>query len=236
MTTPDPFVTAPIVGSDPDRQARAIRKDKPVKVAPLERRQGVVTAVNVAGGTCTIILGDSGTEIPDVIHLSNYVPQVNDTVSVLVQGSDMYVLDRTSNLGPSVISTVQQQSVLTEDFTTSTLYEALPNGPGLSGVIVGPSGRMLVQISSLAYSQQSNTLALCGVRLIHTEFDFTVDPMAVTSQIVYSYSSAGLGVAASKVNMYQGLPPGEYTMSMMFASSSGNACYFSNRHIWAMPL
>lgn len=236
MTTPDPFVTAPIVGSDPDRQARAIRKDKPVKTAPLERRQGVVTAVDVAGGTCTIILGDSGTEIPDVIHLSNYVPQVNDTVSVLVQGSDMYVLDRTSNLGPSVISSVRQASVLGEDFTTSTLYELLPSGPFADNVIVGPSGRLLVQIATLAYSQQSATLALAGVLLTHQEFAYQVAPLAVNSQIVYSFSSSGLGVAASKVNMYQDLPPGNYLLQMMYASSSGNACYFSNRHIWAMPL
>jgi len=162
MTTPDPFANAPIVGSDPDRQARAIRKDKPVKVAPLERRQGVVTAVDIPGGTCTIILGDSATEIPDVIHLSNYIPNVGDTVAVLVQGSDMYVLDRTSNLGPSVISTVDQSSVLTEDSTTSTLYAPMANGPSLTDVPVGPSGRLLVQISSLAYSQMSDTIAIMG--------------------------------------------------------------------------
>jgi len=223
MTAPDPYSTSPVAGADPDRQARAMRKDKPVKTAPLERRQGVVTAVDVAGGTCTIILGDSGTEIPGVIHLSNYRPHAGDTVAVLV------------HLGPSVIADAKSASIITSDFTTSTLYEFM-GGPNLVGVSVSPSGRLLVQISALAYSLNTASLAMMGVQLFHNEFDFQIDPTALYSLAIYSYQSSGLGVAASKVNLYTDLPPGNYTLGCYYVSESGNPCYFSERHIWALPL
>lgn len=221
---------------DANAQARVLRKDKPVKSPVLELRGGVVTAVDIAAGEVTIRLGGSDTDVPNVPHVSNYVPTVDDSVKVLVAGKTMYVLDRITNAGPSVISQVQQSSVTAEDFTTDTLYNFLPNGPTLSNVRVGPSGRLLVQISSLAYSQQANTLAMMGVLLSHQEYAFQVNPLAVNSQIVYSFSSTGLGVAASKVIMFTDLPPGLYTAQTVYVSSSGNACYFSNRHIWAMPL
>jgi len=238
MTAPALVIPTQLVPSplDANSQARVLRKDKPVKSPPLELRGGLVTAVDIAAGECTIRLGGSDTDVPNVPHLSNYVPTVDDSVKVLVAGKTMYVLDRITNAGPSVISQTQQASVLAEDFTTSTLYSLLTQGPVLSDVRVGPSGRLLVQISSLAYSETSNTLALMGVLLTHQEYAFSVNPLAINSQIIYSKTSAGLGVAASKVIMFTDLPPGIYTAQTMYASNSGNACYFSNRHIWAMPL
>ena len=234
--TVDPAMLRPIEGTDADRQARAIRKDKPVKTPPLELRTGVVSAVDIAAGTCTIRLGGSDVDVPDVIHVSNYVPTVGDAVKVLVQGKSMYVIDRTTNLGPSVISTVKQESVLTEDFTTSTLYSTLPNGPQLNLVPVGPSGRMLVQISSLVYTPTVGTLAMMGCQLIHEQYAYTVNPLAINSQIIYSRTSAGMAVAASKVIMFQGLPPGTYSVLALYVSQNGSAAYFENRHIWAFPL
>lgn len=234
--TVDPASMQPIAGANADRQARAMRKEQPVKTPPLELRTGVVKAVDVAGGTCTIELGASGEDVPGVLHVSNYRPRTGDTAKILVQGSDMYVIDRVSNLGPSVIADAKGNSVITEEFTTSTLYSALGQGPNLPNVSVSPSGRLLVQISALAYSVSAGSMALMGVQLFHNEMDFQVDPTALLSLVIYSYQSSGLGVAASKVNLYTNLPAGDYSLTCYYASQAGTPCYFSNRHIWALPL
>lgn len=230
------IAAGPIEGTNSDQQARAIRKDKPVKTPPLELRTGVVTAVDVAGGTCTIRLGGSDKDVPDVIHVSNYRPHLGDAVKVLVQGKSMYVIDRTTNLGPSVIADAKGNSVTGEEFTTSTLYTTLGQGPNLPNVSVSPSGRLLVQISALAYSLAAGSMALMGVMVFHNEVEFVVNPTALLSLVIYSNTSAGLGVAASKVNLYTDLPAGDYSLTCYYASQSGNPCYFSNRHIWALPL
>jgi len=233
------IAAGPIEGTNSDRQARAIRKDRPVKTPPLELRTGVVTAVDVAGGTCTIRLGGSDVDVPDVIHVSNYRPHTGDAVKVLVQGKSMYVLDRTTNLGPSVIADAKGTSVTAEEFTTSTLYSPLGAGPNLPNVSVSPSGRLLVQLSALVYSQYAGTLALMGVMLFHNEMEFQVNPTALLSLATYSYSSSGLGVGASKVNLYTDLPAGNYGLTCYYASggtSAGQPVYFSNRHLWALPL
>src|ERR1700741_2715974 len=97
---------------DANAQARVLRKDRPVKSPPLELRGGVVTAVDIAAGEVTIRLGGSDTDVPNVPHVSNYVATEGDSVKVLVAGKTMYVVDRISNAGPSVISQIKQASVM----------------------------------------------------------------------------------------------------------------------------
>ena len=94
------------MASDVDRLAKAFIGDTPNDVPVLTLRQGTVFAVNILDGTVDITLGGaSGDElIPAVKHLSNYRPQKNDPIWVLVSGPDLLVIDRTSLRGPSVIS------------------------------------------------------------------------------------------------------------------------------------
>src|ERR1700721_2907184 len=68
------------------------------KENPLERRWCPVTAVDLTAFpvTCTITL--SGTSVPGIICLGDYVPQVNDQALVLQEGTDLVCIG-TNNIG-----------------------------------------------------------------------------------------------------------------------------------------
>jgi len=233
--TVDPASSYPITGADPDRQARAMRRDRPVKAPSPELRQGMVTAVDVPNGRLTCTLGGDDTPIPFVKHLSNYRPQVDDSCWVLVNGPDLLVLDRTTNLGPSVISDAQVNTIIESDFTTSTVWTPL-GGPLLNHISVSPSGRLLVQVSALLYNLTGGAYgSLMGVLLSHETIDFQVNPVETTSQVIYG-TAANVAFASSKVILYAGLPPGPYSAQAMYLSLNGGGAQFEWRHIWALPL
>jgi hypothetical protein len=237
MTMPvDLDAIRPIAGADPDRDTRAENVDRAVQGAELLLRQGVVVGVDVPNGRCSVVIGgDTDNPVPGVKHLSNYRPQVADSCWILVNGYDLLVLDRTTNLGPSVISDAQSATVVASDFTTSTLWTPLA-GPLLNGISVSPSGRLLVQVSALLYNLASGSYgALMGVNLVHSTIDFSVPPIETSSQITYG-TAANAATAASKVILFTGLPAGAYSAQAMYLSLNGGGAQFQYRHIWALPL
>lgn len=238
MTTPvDLDAIRPIAGADPDRDARATQVDRNVSGPDLLLRQGKIMAVDVPAGRCTVAIGgDTDNPVPGVKHMSNYRPKVNDSCWILVNGYDMLVLDRTTNDGPSVISDAQSATLLAEDFTTSTLWAPLGQGPGLSGISVSPSGRLLVQVSALIASLAGGSdPSYMSVRLMHDDYDFEVLPDDTSALIAY-IGTANAAIAASKVILYTGLPAGSYTAATYYRSGAGGGCDVRNRHIWALPL
>lgn len=237
MTTPvDLDAIRPIAGADPDRDTRAEKVDRAVQGPDLLLRQGVILAVDVPAGRCTVSIGGDPTPVPTVKHMSNYRPKVGDSCWILVNGYDLLVLDRTTNLGPSVISDAQSATVLAEDFTTSTLWAPLGLGPGLGGISVSPSGRLLVQVSALIASMAGGSdPSYMGVLLSHNQYDFQVLPDDTSALIAY-LGTANAAIGASKVILYTGLPAGSYTASAYYRSGAGGGCDVRNRHIWALPL
>lgn len=199
-------------------------------------RQGVVTAVDVPGGLLTVRVGGDDQDVPTVTHVSNYRAKVGDTCQILVQGPDCYVLDRISNLGPSVISDAQSYTVTDDDFTTSTLWTELFDGPSLANISVSPSGRLLMHVSALAWGMAGGEGALMSVLLQHmNEPDYIVYPSLPAAQIVYA-ATANEAVAASKVLLFNDLPAGPYLARAMYTCLHGQGATFSNRHMWALPL
>lgn len=89
--------------SDPDRVARVItgKSDQAVTAPPAELRQGIITAVDAPNARVDVQIGGNSAVIPGVAHLSNYLPAVNDTCWVMVNGPDLVVLDRTATPGPA---------------------------------------------------------------------------------------------------------------------------------------
>lgn len=85
--------------SDPDRTARAIQGSPSVNAPTAELRQGQVTAVDSVNQRVSITLGGGTQVITGVVHLDAYLPTVNDTCYVLVNGPDLLVLDRHSAPG-----------------------------------------------------------------------------------------------------------------------------------------
>jgi len=238
MTTPvDLDAIRPIAGADPDRDARAEQVDRNVSGSELLLRQGVIVAVDVPNGRCTVAIGgDVDNPVPGVKHMSNYRPKAQDNCWILVSGYMMLVLDRTTNLGPSVISDAQSATVLASDFTTSTVWTPLA-GPLLNGISVSPSGRLLVQVSALTSNLTTGSSygALMGVNLVHTQSGFSIGPIETSSQIVYG-TVANAAIAASKVILFTGLPAGDFSAQAMYLSLGGGGAQFQYRHIWALPL
>lgn len=237
MTTPvDLDAIRPIDGADPDRDARARQVDRNVSGPELLLRQGKVMAVDVPNGRCTVAIGgDTDNPVPGVKHMSNYRPKVNDSCWILVNGYDLLVLDRTTNDGPSVISDAQSATILASDFTTSTVWTPLA-GPLLNGISVSPSGRLLLQVSALVSNMSTGSFgALMGVNLVHTQSGFSIGPIETSSVIVYG-TPANAAVAASKVILFTGLPPGDFSAQAEYISLGGGGAQFQYRHIWAMPL
>lgn len=229
-------LTAPIdTRSDPDRTARAItgRSDEAVRAPTAELRQGVVQAVNVPAARVDVTLGGDSTSIPGVAHLSNYRPTVNDTCWVLVNGPDLLVLDRTAALGPSVVSTAAAGTVLgTETRTSTTPGDLATVGPALT-CSVSPSGRLLVQLSAWCENLESGSAgagmscALTGANTVGTS----------SEEELVSYIGTGNAlIAASKVNLYTGLNPGQTTVTAKYRAVQGGEAAFRNRHVWVLPL
>lgn len=221
----------PVQGFSPDQQARAMRKDRPVKGPSPELRQGLVTDVDIAAGRCTIRLGGSDVDVPGVKHLSNYRPQVDDSCWILVNQYDLLVLDRTTNLGPSVISNTKKNTVLEEDNTTSTNWSYFTQGPNITDISVSPSGRLLLQVSAFIRPLYTTGVAYMSVVLNHREFEYVILPDDTSALAI-----EGGNASASKVILFTGLPPGMYTASTVYRSNDGTGMAARNRHVWALPL
>lgn len=70
--------------------ARRLLPERPKR--PLSRHQGVVQAV--AATTVSLTLDGGSTVLSGVRYLASYTPAVNDTVEVLVDGTDLFVLGK----------------------------------------------------------------------------------------------------------------------------------------------
>jgi hypothetical protein len=75
-----------------DRVARRIREGG----QSLGLRQAVVVRFDtvVVPHTVTLLIGGSDQEVPDVTYLDSYAPTVNDTVWLLTNGTDAFVLGK----------------------------------------------------------------------------------------------------------------------------------------------
>lgn len=107
-------------------------------------------------------------------------------------------------------------------------------GPTLSGVIVGPSGRMLITVGALI-SPDANVEASIGAALSGAT------TVAATGLHAASYFSVGTTVSAGSVVaswLQTGLNPGSHTLTAKYLvhdiSGSGNGD-FDNRFIIAQP-
>lgn len=117
---------------------------------------------------------------------------------------------------------------------TSGAFVNGSGGPTLSGVIVGPSGRMLITVGALI-SPDANVEASIGAALSGAT------TVAATGLHAASYFSVGTTVSAGSVSaswLQTGLNPGSHTLTAKYLvhdiSGSGSGD-FDNRFIIAQP-
>jgi hypothetical protein len=231
--------------SDPDRTARAITResDRAVSAPTVELRQGTITAVDNTTSRVSVALGADSTAIPDVAHVSNYRPSVNDVVTVLVNGPDVYVLDRVGAFGPSVISGAQVSTISSLQTRTSNSYGDLTTfGPSLTCEI-SPSGRLLVAFTTVQYDG-SNSVPVGNQRGAVTATAFTgANVISAETQesngrdLTTVFKDDFQWVSSTKTNLHIGLNPGSTTVTMKYRvwGSEGDAS-FSDRSLWVLPL
>lgn len=244
MTSPD--ASAPDAGqsADVDRTARTIKGDEPVRSPTLERRQGKIVAVDVANAKVDLTLGGDTVVIPGVSHISNYRPQVDDTVWVDVNGPDLLALDRIGALGPSVIDTAASAEVTTAQTRTSTSYGDLSTvGPSVQ-VSVSPSGRLLVQVFAWVEAIVDGSAAVGGAMGIALSGANTLSASDSEALIIFLDLICGVAIAgnttvgASKTAFLSGLNPGLTTITAKYRSigTGGDPVEFGLRQLWALPL
>lgn len=232
MTAPAP------AEADVDRTARQINKSDLLEVPTLELRQGVITSVDLASATCSARIGGADTPVPLIKYLSNYKATIGDTCVILVNGTDMWALDRDGVFGSAVFAGYTVQFIGTQESRTSTSYGDLATvGPTIV-MNVPASGSILLGIA--CHAQKNNTIG--GECLMTTASAGanswsagTTWPVVGVGELI---SSGGVGttVACGSVNMLTGLNPGLTTITAKYASNGSGGGVWDSRLIWAIPI
>lgn len=118
--------------SNNDRLVQAQKGDRAVKSPVLERRQGQVTDVDPVTGTATVSIGGDPNTISGVRSESNYVPKDGDSVDLDVSSTDVKIVGRRGDVGPSVFSGVAQASVITPRSPQRVRHSHCTRSPGTS--------------------------------------------------------------------------------------------------------
>lgn len=225
------------MATNQETQARAIQGDKRVKSYQLERRQGVVVAVNNSAQTVDVQLGgDTSTTIPGVATLSNYRAKVGDTCWVDINGPDMLAIDRMGAFGPSVISDAVSAFIDTQESRSSTNYGDLATPGPAATVSISPSGRLLVQVSCWLEANVGKGGGVMGIELSGANSRSTDDREAFLVHGDWTSTDGFVQICASKVTLITGLLPGETTVTAKYKSVSGSSINFELRHLWVLPL
>lgn len=227
------------MATETDRLAKSVIGDTPTEMPSLILRLGEVKATDPINGKVDITLGGaSGAElIPGVRHLSNYRPQVDDPVWVLVSGPDLLVIDRTSIQGPSVISDANSAAVDTEQTRTSTAWGDLATvGPQIPGVNISPSGKLLISWSAWMSNDNSAGGALMGVQLTQTfGGTYTRAPDQIYSAMVNKIGS-GKPISGQYSMIMTGVPAGKYTITCKYAVYGSGTARYRWRWLSVIPL
>ena len=183
--------------------------------------------------------------------------QVGDVVGLLSFGSTWGILGRFTIPGtPEAVSALgalrtQSQNIPAIDTITSGTFAAAPVTPGPEvTIVVGPSGRLLVFVSALMYSQQSGTagnsyqegglmsFALSGANTLAAAANRALRQYS-TVNITGSASNFTGAIGATRAILLEGLNPGLTTITAMYMRETFSGtitCNFYDRNITAMAL
>jgi hypothetical protein len=226
-----PITTAP---GTIDDTAKAIKGDDLIEASTLSLRQGQVVTVNVVADTVDITLGGDPTVIKNVKKISNYRATVNDVVFVLVNGPDLFVLDRIGAFGPSVISTAATNVVSAVESRSSATFGNLTTvGPTLS-VNISPSGRLLLGVCCACTSNVSGEGGIMGFFLSGANTTTGVNGWEAFFNYTGTINSY---VSATKVSLLTGMTPGTTQIQAKYCNINGlGSVSFAGRALWAVPL
>lgn len=221
-------------------------------------RQGVIVAWNRDTAENLVSVGGVIAENLPILNTSEAaILSVGDVVVLLSIGSTWGILGRFTRPGtPEAVSALSSlrtasSNVLNIDTITSTAYVDATTNPGPEvEIAVGPSGKLLIFLSSLIYSQ---TTAVSGgnqqpggrmsFRLsgANTLVASTLRALRVYSTMLVNSSAAQLECAlgCTRAVMLEGLNPGLTTITAQYSrenSITNISATFYDRNITAMAL
>lgn len=117
---------------------------------------------------------------------------------------------------------------------TSGAFVSGSGGPALSGVVVGPSGRMLVTVGALI-SPDANVEGTIGYALSGAS---TVAASGLRGASFFTFGTTVAAGSVSSTSLQTGLTPGTYTVTAKYLVhdiSGSGSCSYDNRFIIAQP-
>lgn len=241
--------------------AAAMTPDTGTKVPTLRLRQGMVQSITVvyedeaasqsSGYLVDITLaGDEDVVISDVSTVSDYVPQVGDTVWVLVNDVDLIAMDRAGPVGPSVFSNAARGYVEGRGSIPYSASSADPNliefdtaGGPIVTALIPETGWFLMGVSAVLEpvanvgGGSTEGLVAMSVTIAPLENPGRNRPTIVAemSAALAYHGPPGSQLCASRVHLGAGLFPGWYQFAPRWgAGPTSGAMQF--REIWVLPL
>lgn len=214
--------------------------------AGLGLRSGTVVAWDqVTGANVVDVDGVLVSNVP-ILNTSEAALLIpGDVVKILTTGtgaSSWGILGRFTIPGSAQavtsLNAIRTKSVTTPAYETRTsaIWGDLTTvGPVLSDVVVGPSGRCLVWITSTI-----NLLTTSGGgEMAYAITGATTVPTGDDPPALAWYGPAGTGLTASRLVLQQGLNPGTHVITAKYSAVDlgvGGSARFGDRNLTAIPL
>lgn len=209
-------------------------------------RQGVVVAWNPATAENQVDVGGTLVDNLPILNTSEaLLLQPGDVVGILAAGrsaSSWAILGRltipATPQAATALSAIRTRSVNVDAFETRTsaIWGDLATvGPVVSDVIVGPSGRCLLFISStitLLVTSGGGEMA-CQIT------GATTVPLGDTPPALAWYGPAGSGPTMTRLVLVEGLNPGLHTFTAKYSAvdlGAGGSVRFGRRNLTVIPL
>ncbi|MFI6228874.1 hypothetical protein ACIBCR_16345 [Micromonospora echinospora] len=205
-------------------------------------RQGVIVEWNPL--TAENVVEVAGALLPNLPILNTSEARLlapGDVVTILTAGASWAILGRFTVPGTPQAATALDAigtfsaTVETYETTTTTSWHSLTTpGPVVPDVLIGPSGRCLVYITS--------TITMLGAagggEMAYEISGATTVPTGDTPPALSYYGPAGSGPTATRLVLQEGLNPGLHTFTAKYVSEMdpGGSARFGGRNLTVVAL
>jgi len=206
-------------------------------------RQGVVRAWNPVTAENTVEVGGALIENVPVLNTNEVLLLApGDVVGVLTAGPSWCILGRLTVPGTAGAATAlnairtQSANVPAYETRTSAIWGDLATvGPIVSNVVIGPSGRGLVFITSTITLLTTSG----GGEMAYAITGATSVPTGDTPPALAWYGPAGSGPTMTRLVLQEGLNAGSHTFTAKYSAldlGPGGSARFGGRNLTVVPL
>ena len=193
-------------------------------------RQGTVVALSTSDPTVSVQLGGDTSQQIDAVHfLRDYRPQLNDSVSIMQNGSDLLIIGTTSNPAPRVLSA---QVTTTETRTSTTYGDLATTGPTITNMLLYAGDQVAIEVNAnIACDPPGGFAALISPQVSGAGSLSALDTNAAKSQQGVSGGGASGASQVSRITVWEIPTTGLYTFTCKYRVINATTGYFSLRRI-----